>query len=428
MENNNKPFGTRISILIVCILLLIPFPKQLTASEKTKNSITFNQHHIKGGAPRRIILNLTANPSTSQAVTWRTKNFIESPIAQISIAASGSNPAENCKTIYAAREIVTLKNLKKVHHYSAVFKHLLPDTRYVYRVGADGNFSEWNLFRTAQKNFEPFSFIYFGDPQNQIKSRCSLLFRGAYKKEPNADFWLFVGDLVNRADSDKEWGELFSAFGWISATTPMILLPGNHEYPYKKYMKKGDEFKILDLWRPQFTLPENGPEGLEETSYFIDYQGVRFIMLNGNEKLEEQSRWLNQVLSKNSKNWTIAAIHQPFYSTTKERDNKKRREIFVPVFDKYHVDLVLQGHDHTYCRSFKLRNDKRVDDDKRGTVYVISVSGPKSYPVSMRHDGLMAKVSDGRQLYQVIRIDKKHLTFQAFDVKGDLFDSFTLYK
>ena len=32
---------------------------------------------------------------------------------------------------------------------------------------------------------------------------------------------------------------------------------------------------ITGHWRAQFALPENGPKGLEETAYYVDYQGVR---------------------------------------------------------------------------------------------------------------------------------------------------------
>jgi hypothetical protein len=52
---------------------------------------------------------------------------------------------------------------------------------------------------------------------------------------------------------------------------------------------------------PQFTLPGNSPEGLEETVFSFDYQGMRVVVLNGNEKIPEQALWLEGVLSNNQK-------------------------------------------------------------------------------------------------------------------------------
>ena len=76
----------------------------------------------------------------------------------------------------------------------------------------------------------PFSFIYFGDAQNDLKSRWSRTIRGAYSKMPKADFLLHAGDLVNRANNDHEWGEWFYAGGWIYGMMPSFATPGNHEY------------------------------------------------------------------------------------------------------------------------------------------------------------------------------------------------------
>jgi 3',5'-cyclic AMP phosphodiesterase CpdA len=162
--------------------------------------------------------------------------------------------------------------------------------------------------------------------------------------------------------------------------------------------------------------------------YFVDYQGIRFVMLNGNEKLQEQAKWLEGILARNPQTWTIAAIHQPFYSTAKGRNNPRLRELFIPIFDKYSVDLVLQGHDHTYGRTYKLKNGARVGDNEKGTVYVVSVSGPKVYSTNENFKDLMVKIGSGRQLFQVIGINNNRLKYESFTATGQLYDSFELQK
>ncbi len=390
-------------------------------------------HHDKSGAtarcwrasmPERIILNLTTTPATSQAVTWRTRQAVIQAQAQI-VAASGlANFDAGAWRVDARSETVTLDNGRTVVHHAAIFDGLAPDTVYAYRVGTNDAWSEWNQFKTATDTQAPFTFIYFGDPQEEVRSKCSRVFRAAYKHAPDAKFWHFVGDLVDNGDQDDEWGELFDAMGWVPRTTPMIMLPGNHEYPNRRKVKEAD-YHLFSLWRPHFTLPDDGPAGLEETVYAIDYQGVRLVMLNGNERLAEQAHWLADVLADNPQPWTIVAIHQPIYSTGKYRNKPQLQSLFVPIFDQYRVDLVLQGHDHTYGRSARLKNGVR---DETGTVYVVSVSGPKSYPFNPRYRDLMAASGTGRQLFQVIRVTPERLRYESVDAAGTRYDAFELEK
>ncbi|MFA6449342.1 MAG: metallophosphoesterase family protein [bacterium] len=387
--------------------------------------------------PDRIILNLTETPATSQAVTWRTTESVATPQGQIEVAVDTVDLGKDAVTATAVAEAVKSGNDTIAYSYSVVFKSLKPNTLYEYRVGDGVNWSEWSEFKTPGESFAPFKFVYFGDPQVDVKSSCSRIFRAAYAKAPDARFWSIVGDIVNSGDKDELWAELYYALGWIPRMTPMAFVPGNHEYVEDKGAKlvikankpiEAGVRKLNKLWRPQFTLPENGPKGLEETAYYIDYQGVRFVWLNGTEKLDEQSKWLDGILSKNQQRWTIVSIHQPFYSTGKDRDNPYNRQLFIPIFDKYSVDLVLQGHDHTYGRTYKLRDGKKVADNKKGTVYVVSVSGPKTYELSERYEGIMAKSGIGRQLFQVISVDKDLLRYESFTATGKLYDSFELKK
>jgi 3',5'-cyclic AMP phosphodiesterase CpdA len=395
-----------------------------------QTAITRENHltpHDHACPPERIILNLTENPAESMAVTWRTRAKEMVPMVQIALFTESPDFEENARTIHAEIEMVRLEKRPFVYQYSAVFDALTPNTVYAYRVGAENNWSEWNQFKTVSKGHDPFTFVYLGDPQEEVKSKCSHIFRAAYGHAPKADFWLFVGDLVDNGDRDEEWADLFYALGWIPGMTPMILVPGNHEYPDKRFLE-GKEYKLFHLWRPHFTLPENGPPGLEETAYFIDYQGTRFVMLNGNEKLEEQAEWLEKILSNNPQRWTILGIHQPIYSTARYRRDSKRQDILMPVLDKYSVDLVLQGHDHTYCRTHRIKGGLRVEDHEKGTVYVTSVSGPKFYRLTTTNKDLIAKMETGRQLFQVIHVDYNHLLYTSFDAQGEVFDSFTLEK
>jgi hypothetical protein len=203
-------------------------------------------------------------------------------------------------------------------------------------------------------------------------------------------------------------------------------------------MHKGPENNrtVTHHWRPQFTLPSHGPQGLEETCYSFVYQNTRFVVLNSNLKLEEQATWLDKTLSENTSPWIVCTFHHPVFSTAKDRDNVQVRALWKPILDKYNVDLVLQGHDHTYGRTgLETPHVETIGnvptgvahrDAHIGTIYVVSVSGPKMYNLDQKQ--FMVRVAEDTQLYQVIKIDGMKLRFESRTATGELYDAFELTK
>lgn len=366
--------------------------------------------------PDRVVLNVTEKPSESAAVTWRTTAGIAESFAEIMPAVADPRTADKA-TRKKAVTTPMLSDTLSVHYHSVIFHDLQPNTLYAYRVGQGTDWSEWFQFRTAASTAEPFTFIYLGDAQANILSLWSRTIRKAYEMAPDARLILHAGDLVNRGNRNVEWEEWFLAGGYIHSTVPGLMSPGNHEY----YYNAADSGMVSAFWRPQFTLPENGPAGLEETCYYTDVQGVRFISLNSQEieinktNMASQKVWLEKVLQQNPNQWTCIVFHHPVLSTKSTRDNKEVRENFKPLFDRYKVDLVLTGHDHTYARGL-------VD----GTMYVVSVSGPKMYALDkqpwMQHTGSYA------QLFQLIKVNGGKLRYESYTTTGELFDAFELQK
>lgn len=388
--------------------------------------------------PDRIILTWAGDPTTTQSVTWRTSTEVATGKAQIAEATPGPEFAKKAKEQIA--ESVALKSdLNTAHYHSVTFKELTPGTKYAYRVGDGTNWSEWLQFTTADILEKPFSFIYFGDAQNDLRSMWSRVIREAYSDAPKAKFLLHAGDLINTAQSDGEWGEWFGAGGWLNAMIPNVPVAGNHE----QHKLPEGKTQLTHHWRPQFTLPEHGPEGLEESCYTFEYQNARFIILNSNTKIPEQTKWLDGILSKNTKPWIICSFHHPIFSTAKSRDNAALRDAWKPILDKYRVDLVLQGHDHSYGRTGLDTPSTDPDakpastvenvptgathrDDHHGTVYVVSVSGPKMYNVTQKP--FMERMGEDTQLYQIISIDGLKLRYEARTANGQIYDAFHLEK
>lgn len=368
-------------------------------------------------APDRIILTWSGDPATTQSVTWRTDTSVTSAIAEIAEATDGPQFSKNAVTVAATTE--ELKSaINTANYHSATFTSLKPDTVYVYRVGDGGNWSEWNQFRTASAGRAPLEFIYVGDAQNDIFSMWSRVIREGFMSAPRTRFIVHAGDLVTDGNADAQWGEWHRAAGWINSSVSAFPTPGNHEY-------RGAPRVLTNHWRKQFTLPANGVPGLEESNYYLDIQGVRMISLNTNERLQEQAEWLDQLLEKNPSRWVMLTFHHPIFSTAKGRDNKALRDLFQPIFDKHAVDMVLTGHDHTYGRTNVVAG-LNVRAGKAGTVYVVSVSGPKMYEVSPKPN--MPRVAQDTQLFQIIRIDGDRLTYESRTARGVLYDAFELRK
>ncbi len=325
---------------------------------------------------------------------------------------------KNAKTFQAATTALQAGE-QNLYYHSVNFSNLKPDTLYAYRVGNGTLWSEWFQFRTAKDQPEPFSFIYFGDAQNQIRSLWSRAIRSAILESPKARFMIHAGDLVNHGESDDEWEQWFDAAGWLFAMVPSMPAAGNHEYRNKKAGAK----ILSPYWRPQFTLPENGIEDLIETVYYIDYQRTRIIILNSNRKAEEQAQWLEKILEQNPNNWTVIAFHHPIHASVYDPHENKHAKLWKPIFEKYNVDLVLQGHEHIYARGFGQENNTK---QAAGPLYITSVSGPKMYELQSRR--WMDRLGENMQLFQVISVSRNVLYYRAMTVTGELYDAFNLIK
>jgi hypothetical protein len=255
---------------------------------------------------------------------------------------------------------------------------------------------------------------------------------------------IHAGDLVNEGYDDSLWGEWCDALGFISANLPSLSVVGN--YDLHRSFGRLDSKLVLrasPLWSHHFALPDNGPpvEELKSQSYFIDYQGVRFVFLDvnafANEDFEpgerkrvqeKQLEWLNRILGDNPNPWTIVVQHQAIFSIAKNRNYAEMRHALAPLYEKNHVDLVFQGHDHAYGRTYKMAAEHIVDPSAPGVIYAISVCGPKMYALHELHRELMAKVVEQKQFFQIVEVSPHRILYTAYSIDGVVEDEFELRK
>tara|TARA_B100000927_G_scaffold278228_1_gene260697 strand:- start:3345 stop:4901 length:1557 start_codon:yes stop_codon:yes gene_type:complete len=204
--------------------------------------------HAPSVLPDRVVLTWNNDPATTQSVSWRTDTSVMSGYAQFGVASASGRTMETIEL----KAITTLlkSDINDAHYHNVTFTNLEPNTLYAYRVGDGENWTEYYHFKTANLKSDPFSFIYFGDAQNEVKTHWSRVFREAFQDSPRAAFTLHAGDLVDEHYMDAQWGEWHQAPDWVNGTIPVIATPGNHEYldnSQRKRIwktKKGNEVKI----------------------------------------------------------------------------------------------------------------------------------------------------------------------------------------
>ena len=393
--------------------------------------------HTPTAAPDRIVLTPTEAPATSQNVSWRTSTAVTAPKVQLGTPSIA--PVEGGATVDATSQTMKTDLGYEIEYHSATLTDLKPGTTYNYRVGDGETWSEWLEFRTATAEASDFSFIIQGDGQNDVKSYVSRSYRAAYEARPYAQAVLHVGDLIDTETADAEWGDWFAAAGYANAYMNVLASPGNHEY------YPGPD--LTDYWRAQFEYPKNGPAGAlySENVYRTDYQGVRFIMLDSNlqdpASMAAQTAWLEQQLADNPNAWTVVQFHHPVFSVTSGRDNSTVRNAWMPLLEKYDVDLVLQGHDHAYGRGNLFANEKDLpagasaDTAQTGPVYLVTNAGPKNYvpdPLEannwVANDAHLRTMTRDLQFFQTVDVTDGEMHVESWTLDGTLNDAFTISK
>ena len=191
------------------------------------------------------------------------------------------------------------------------------------------------------------------------------------KQDP--EFVLALGDLSYNGKA-KCWLELIEP---IAEKTKIVI--GNHEV---------DSSKLLRDYMEYF--------GLEEQYYSFNYENVHFLALSAEIPFEEDSRqyeFAKQDLEKYSNDtsidWIIVFFHKQVYSSASTpEDEEDFREVYHPLFEKYKVDLVLQGHLHAYERTYPItfndddENEPIIRDtnlneyiNPNGTIFLIAGTG-----------------------------------------------------
>ena len=268
----------------------------------------------------------------------------------------------------------SLTNGETYYYNYVTVTGLQENTTYYYAVCKNGVAAPAEEYRTG--SFENVKILYFGDPQigaskGQPQGETMLSDESgaantaarndsyawdrtldiAVSQNHNISFAISAGDQVNKTGDAKE--EEYA--GYLSASAlkslPVATTIGNH-----------------DSLNPDYSYHFNNPypTGLGMTQaggdYFYTYGPGLFIVLNTNNyNVAEHELAIQQAVNMYPDvQWRVVTIHQDIYGSGldhSDTDGMILRTQLTPVFDRYDIDVVLQGHDHTYSRSKLLYGD-----------------------------------------------------------------------
>ncbi len=248
------------------------------------------------------------------------------------------------------------KNTKPAYFHHARLKGLEPDTHYHFVMESDGVRSKPLYFRTAPARGTDFTLVHGGDSRSGHTDRCRMNLRLAtFARDPKVLAFCHGGDYINSGQLWSEWRLWLSQHELTTApdgrVLPIIPTYGNHD------VGKGNiYFDVfgLDVETQKVHVTQLGKD-------------LAILTLNTNGPASEQVAWLERQLAelRPKVRWLLVQYHRPMYPAVKEP--ARHAPIFVPLFEKYNIDIALESDGHCMKRTVPIRGGKK---DPTGIIYV----------------------------------------------------------
>jgi hypothetical protein len=352
------------------------------------------------GTPEQIHLTWGDDPSRSVVVSWASPAQAVKPRVLYS-----QNPSAHAKVVKAEERTYTDGlNGETVFTYHARLDNLPPGATINYSVTADNDSNAASpfsaSFRTAPRGRAAFRWTSYGDLATPVTSWVLSDPQSQYAVEAverfQPLFHLLNGDLcyanLNPTVQPAVWADFGNNNQTSAANRPWMPCPGNHEIEFYNGAQG------FTSYLTRYTLPDNG-SSFPGRWYSFRIGSVVFISLSADDVIYQdgaafvggpsalvpaastgnaaiqpgtsfyvhgysggaQTRWLEKTLRDASEDenvdWIVVQMHQDALSSSAPGNGSDRglREEWLPLFDKYGVDLVLCGHDHDYERSWPVR-------------------------------------------------------------------------
>jgi Calcineurin-like phosphoesterase/Purple acid Phosphatase, N-terminal domain len=376
-------------------------------------------------------LQFGADASSEVTVSWHTLQPVRNPRVLLGRLDGKLEQTVGAKPI----SYTDGKSHQVVYAYHAALSRLQPSSSYMYAALHDGAAPEFGTFRTSPRGRASFTFTSFGDQgtpsvgkqfvppagvtlphavfvnDNLGSPSAGDTTLGVEKLQPL--FHLFNGDLcyANLAeDRVRTWWDFWANNTRSARNRPWMPSPGNHEN------ELGNGPIGYQAYQTYFSVPPaTGQTDLTRGLWYAFTAGsVRVVSIANDDIVYQdggnsyvrgysggaQKAWLEKELAATRANrdidWIVVCMHQVAISTVDKFNGADLgiREEWVPLFDKYNVDLVVCGHEHHYERSHPIRGQEEnqtltpkpaatatdVIDTTKGTVHMVIGGGGTSIP------------------------------------------------
>ena len=420
------------AVLSGCGIMFIPQVKQIAQQMMRTTKAIASRYQITDSAD---VFNLhqiiTSDITKSRTIMWQSE--LDEPDAVVEYRIKDTADTHTAKV--NDEKFTDDNNTSYIH--SAVITDLHPLTAYEYRVGCGNKRSDWHDLSTNDNS--NFKAIIFPDSQSNDYNVWRDTAQAAWNSNPDAQFFINIGDLVDNGEDHNQWNAWFDAIENMIQVIPAAPLLGNHE-TYTRNWK----VRMPEAYLHLFALPEIMPKKYQNQYYSFDYGAVHFTVINTQigemeqfqpAMLSDELVWLEDDIAKTKKKWKIVLMHKDvlqygFQSRPEPREEgftDEGRE-FMPLFDKYNVDVVLTGHLHTYRNRGHIRNFVR---DEAGPLYIITgVAGDVRYPGLWKQHSLDEVVAPQPETdnYMTMAASDNVLTFSSFLPSGELIDKVSVSK
>lgn len=385
---------------------------------------------------------------------------------------TGTQSVENAETVVENEVSVTLYPNK------VTVTDLTENTSYQYQYYVDGAWSENYDYKT--QSTDSFSVLYVGDPQigasvgQDSNSKEYHAMNDAYNwahtlesalgAHKDISFILSAGDQINQTSVSKDTDKLqqqmeYAGFLYspLLRSIPIATTIGNHD---SKSVNYSNHFN-----NPNTAVTESTTAGKTTagTDYYFTYGNTLFVSIDTNNyNCATHENVIKEAVEKNPNvTWRVLMFHQDIYGSGydhSDSDGIILRTQLTPIIDKYDFDAVLQGHDHTYSRTYQLSGDgqshtaydsasgsaavkteegfneymkqnscyniltnienKNNVIDPEGTVYfeANSSTGSKYYQlIGTQQDYIAARSQSWRPTYSVVEFTETTLTVKTYD-------------
>ena len=370
---------------------------------------------------------ITSNSETSRCLMWQTDFKMTSPQVEVKLKNS------DAPKIFVPEENFFTDDGEENFQYKILLENLSPNSEYEYRI-LDGEHCT-DFFALKTSSDKKFKAIIFPDSQSADYNVWGEVAQSAFEKNPDADFFVNVGDIVDNGEDSSQWRAWFNEIDAQMKILPFAPVMGNHE-TYSREWKVREPVAYLNY----FAVPDNGVEKFSRRFYSFDFGAAHFVILDsqwqelGAEIIDAQKNWLREDISKTSKTWKIAFIHKDVLQYRINGRPERQEgfsdvgEIFMPEFENLNFDAVFTAHLHTYRNRGRLKNFR---EDETGTLYILTgLSGDVRYSnlwINHKLDKVIAPQPETDN-FLTLEVDEKILSVRCFLPNGTLIDETELRK